>query len=289
MDEALQECPRGQECGPAGDCFTEGGDHARDPSTVHGQGAGRFLAHEEVRTGEDVLLHDLQVLRPVDLGPAGAHGRALAGVQDAELDPGLIRPFAHHSAQRVDFFDHLTFGQSADGRIAGQVSDAVHIDGQKQGLHAHVRRGHGGFASGVPGTDDDDVENLRHGGGGHCPSSGLSKSRWAKTRASAMALAMDECSLGWWAVLRMVDQHAAGMPRRRNDEATVPPPMPMIRGASFRSLFRAVFSRVTTGLSGGVPGAACSRITGAKEMDTPRRVSTSSQMARIASSIWSRE
>ena len=52
----------------------------------------------------------------------------------------------------------MAFGDAADGGVAGHLRDEVEVQREERGAQAHARGGHRGFAAGVAGADDDDVE-----------------------------------------------------------------------------------------------------------------------------------
>ena len=161
VDKPAQKGAGGDNDGPGGKRLARGDAQAADAPGLGQDVLGAVLAHGKILLGEHVALHHPHVLVAVDLGAGGAHGRPFAGIERAELDAGGVGPQAHPAAERVDLADHVPLGQSADGRIAGQVADAVHVLGEKQGLVAQSGGGHGRLAAGVSGPDHDDVE--RHG------------------------------------------------------------------------------------------------------------------------------
>ena len=92
---------------------------------------------------------------------AWARGDHTAGprrVEQTELDADGIGYFAHDAAERIDLADQVALGDAADGRVAGHLGDEVQIHGDHGGAAAHAGGGAGGFAPGVSGADDDDVE-----------------------------------------------------------------------------------------------------------------------------------
>ena len=94
----------------------------------------------------------------VALGAGGPDGRAAGGVQKAELDSYGVGDFAHDSAEGVDFADQVAFGDASDGGVARHLRDEIDVEGVKGSLESHAGAGYGGFAAGVSGADDDDVE-----------------------------------------------------------------------------------------------------------------------------------
>ena len=61
----------------------------------------------------DRLLHRGPVKGTIGLRARPADGRALAAVEDTELDAGPIRHAAHQAVQRIDFADKVTLAQPA--------------------------------------------------------------------------------------------------------------------------------------------------------------------------------
>jgi hypothetical protein len=91
------------------------------------------------------------------LGARTPHGGALRTVEHPELDGREVRDAAHLSAQSVYLSDNLTFGDSADCRVAGHRGHFGHIHRKQQRARAETRGGRGRFASGVSAADDDNI------------------------------------------------------------------------------------------------------------------------------------
>jgi len=136
VDQARQKGAGGEQDRPGRERLARGHPYPRGPAACRQHGFHRVLTDEQVRLGEDGALDHPHVGLAVDLGPGRAHGRAFAGVEGAELDAGGVGPKSHHAAQGVDFPYHVPLGQAADGRIAGQMADAVHVLGDEQGGQA---------------------------------------------------------------------------------------------------------------------------------------------------------
>jgi len=49
----------------------------------------------------------------------------------------------------------MALGDAADGGVAGHLRDEVKVKREQSGAQAHAGRGHGRFAAGVSGADDD--------------------------------------------------------------------------------------------------------------------------------------
>ena len=63
----------------------------------------------------------LPIELPVRLGARGAHRRALAGIQDAELDAGAVRGARHGAAQGIDLPHQMALADAADGGVAAHL------------------------------------------------------------------------------------------------------------------------------------------------------------------------
>ena len=85
------------------------------------------------------------------------HGRSLRSVEHAKLHGSGIRHLAHLSAQCVDLSDDLSFGNAADGRIAAHLGYFVHVHRDQHRACTHACCGTCRFASGVSGTDHNDI------------------------------------------------------------------------------------------------------------------------------------
>jgi hypothetical protein len=132
-------------------------------STTAGREADAHLRH---RAGHPVALHQQVVhrlleqpqvglvLQPaadrglvedaVGLRPRGAHRRALAGVEDAELDAALVGGQRHGAAQRVHLLDQVALADAADAEglqlICPSVSMLCVSSSVAQPMRAAARR-----------------------------------------------------------------------------------------------------------------------------------------------------
>ena len=95
----------------------------------------------------------------VGLGARTAHRRALAAVEQPELDAGRIGRPAHHAVQRIDLAHQMALAEPADRRIAGHRADrvAAHASPGPSAApsRAATRRR---LAAGMAAADDDDIE-----------------------------------------------------------------------------------------------------------------------------------
>ena len=83
--------------------------------------------------------------------------RTFPSIQHSELDARGIRIEPHHSAQRVDFSDHLTFRLPTDRRVAGHLTDGIKILCKHQRFAPKTSRSTRRLDPGVTGTDHDHI------------------------------------------------------------------------------------------------------------------------------------
>ena len=158
MDDAAQEGSGRDDDGAGADrpavLEHDAGTAAR---AVDRQVAGGALDDVEARLLGQDRLHGPAVQLPVGLGPRSAHRRALAAVEDAELDAGPVDRPAHDAVQRVDLAHQMALGEPADRRIARHDADGVAAMGQQHGAGAGTCRGRRRLAAGMAAADHDDI------------------------------------------------------------------------------------------------------------------------------------
>ena len=164
VQASVQEGACGQKHLAGGKAKPLGRAHARNPGVVRSHGRDLVLPEAQARRVVERLLEDALVSLAVYLSAGGAHGRALAHVQHAELDARGIGPEAHHAPQGVDFAHHMALGQAADGRVAGKITQAVQIAGDEQHVVPQTGQGHSGLAAGMAAARHNAVKKrIRHG------------------------------------------------------------------------------------------------------------------------------
>ncbi len=100
----------------------------------------------------------LLVQHAVGLGAGGAHRRTLRGIEDAELDAGLVGGRCHGAAQRIHLAYQMALADAADRRVAAHRPEGVEVVGQQQRVRPCPRCGERGLGAGVAAADDDDIE-----------------------------------------------------------------------------------------------------------------------------------
>ena len=165
MDAAVEKGAGRQHHGTATEANTDLRDHtghavAFDDDIVH-----RLLEQPQVGLVLQPAADGRAVQHPVGLRARGAHRRALAAVEDAELDAGFVGGRRHRAAQRVDLLDQMALADAADRRVAAHLPQRLDVVRQQQRAAAHARRGQRGLGAGMAATDDDHVElpRVEHG------------------------------------------------------------------------------------------------------------------------------
>ena len=163
MDQAAQEGAGGEHHGAGHEALAVGGDDAGDVIAIGDEVLDRGFDHFEVRRGADRRLHGLAVKLAVGLGAGALDRRALALVEDAELDARLVGHAAHQTVQGVDLAHEMALAETADGGIAGHLADRGEAVGEERRPGAKARGRSAGLAAGMAAADDDDVESLARG------------------------------------------------------------------------------------------------------------------------------
>ena len=124
-----------------------------------------LLEEREVRLVLEQRANGAPVELPVRLRARGPHGRALAGIERAELDAGAIRGARHGAAERIDLAHEVALADAAHRRVAAHLPERLDALGEQQRLRAHARGRKRGLGAGVAATDDDDIEWAREAHG----------------------------------------------------------------------------------------------------------------------------
>src|SRR5690606_23193851 len=137
------------------------GDGAANALALNDQVVDGLLENTQIRLIFENRADCRLVQNPIGLGAGGAHRRALARIQDSELDAAAIGRGGHGTAERIDFLDQVAFADAADGRVARHLPQSLDVVGQQQRFAAHPRRGQTGRGAGVAAADHDDVKAVR--------------------------------------------------------------------------------------------------------------------------------
>ena len=119
------------------------------------------------------MLHHLLVFPTVGLRPKGVDRRSFAPVQHSVLDAGFVSGNAHFAPKGIQFPDKVTLAGAADGGIAGQVGNCIHIDCKKDGAAAQTGGCQCRFNAGMSGTDHGNITSTCVIGGHNYSSSSV--------------------------------------------------------------------------------------------------------------------
>ena len=161
VDLTVEESTRRQHDGARAEAQADLRDGTDDTVALDHQVIDGLLEQPQVRLVFQARTDRLLVQHAVGLGAGGAHGRALRGVQDAELDARFVGGDGHRAAHGVDFLDQVALADAADRGVAGHRPEGFNIVSEQQGLLAHARRRERRFGAGMAAANDDYVEFCR--------------------------------------------------------------------------------------------------------------------------------
>ena len=138
-----------------------------DPVAFQQQVIDRLLEQPQVRLVLQPLADRRLVEQPIGLCPGRAHRRALARIEDAELDAGFVGGQRHRAAQRVDLLDQVPLADAADRRVAAHLAERFDVVREQQRGAAHAGGGQRRLGAGMAAADNDDIKGLgvEHGVG----------------------------------------------------------------------------------------------------------------------------
>jgi hypothetical protein len=152
-----EEGPRGDHDRPA--AMEDVGliDDAPDPPILNDETFHKALKKVKARLLLQDGLHRETVELLVALETGGLDGWPFGGVQQPEVDGGLVGNPAHLTAQGIGLLDELALGKAPDRGVAGHQRNRVQVDVEQQGFAAHPGRRERGLAARMPTPDNDDV------------------------------------------------------------------------------------------------------------------------------------
>ncbi len=161
VDKAAEEGTGGQYHRFGEETQAHLGHHAFDLVLLDDQVVAGLLEYPQVRLVFQDFTHHCLVDSAVGLCTGGAYGRALAVVQNAELDAALVGGQRHGAAEGIDLFDQMAFANTANGGVAAHVTEGFHVMGQQQGFHTHACRRKRSLGTGMAAADDDHFKTGR--------------------------------------------------------------------------------------------------------------------------------
>ena len=127
MHLAIQEGARGEHDGPGPELDAQLRDDTHHAVTFQQQIIHRLLEEGEIGLIFQCLPNGLAIQDTVSLGARGSNRGALAGIENPELDTGVIGGNGHDAAQRIDFLDKMPLADPANRRVAGHLTQGVNI------------------------------------------------------------------------------------------------------------------------------------------------------------------
>jgi len=165
VDAAIQEGAGRQYHRACPEAHTHLGDGAHHAVTLQHQVIHRLL--EEPQPGlvlqppaDGRLVQHAVGLRPRCAHGRAAHGRALAAIEDAELDAGLVGGGRHRAAQGVHLLHQMALADAADAGVAAHLPKRLDVVRQQQRGAAHTCGGQRGLGAGMAATNDDHIKRL---------------------------------------------------------------------------------------------------------------------------------
>jgi hypothetical protein len=140
-------CRQHHSTGP--DSYSELSHNTRYSLTREDKVIHALLEKPEVRLIFDSPSDRLAIKLAVGLGSCSAHSGALAGIERAKLNPGLIGRRSHRTAQRIHFFYQVAFSYTPDRRVTGHLPHRLDIMGKKQRFLAHAGSSQSGLGASV--------------------------------------------------------------------------------------------------------------------------------------------
>ena len=160
MDFAVQKGAGRQHHSAASELDADLRDGADHPVAFNHQIINRLLEQPQVGLVFEHAANGGLVQNPVGLGPRGAHSRALARIENAELNAALVGGQRHGAAQGIDLLDQVALADAANRGVAAHLAQRFDVVAEQQGLATHASRSQCGLGAGMAAADDDHVKFL---------------------------------------------------------------------------------------------------------------------------------
>ena len=127
VDLAVEESAGRQHHGARQELQTDLRHGADDAVAFDDQIIDRLLEQPQIRLVFQARTDGGLVENAVGLGARGADCRAFRGVQDAELDAGLVGGNRHRAAHGIDLLDQVALADATDGGVARHLAQCLNI------------------------------------------------------------------------------------------------------------------------------------------------------------------
>ena len=138
-----------------------GEGEAGDAPPLEPKGAGLAFDDGQARLGVDQRMDRRLVALAVGLDARAADRGALAGVEHAIVDRGVVRGARDQAVIGVDLADQMALAEPAHRRIARHRADLAAAEADQSDRRAQPRRRGRSLGPGMAAADHDDVEILR--------------------------------------------------------------------------------------------------------------------------------
>ncbi len=165
MDLAVQESARRQHHRAAAKADTHLRHSPHHAVALHHQVVHGLLEQPQIRL---VLQHAADgglVQDAVSLRPRGAHGGALAAVENAELDAALVRGQRHGATQRIHLFHQVALADAANAGVAAHLPQRLDVVREQQRSLPQARGSQRGLGARMATADNDHIKflGIQHG------------------------------------------------------------------------------------------------------------------------------
>ncbi len=158
MDLATQKSAYRKDDRTRSELETHRGDDAGNAAVFDPEVGDFGLEQRQVRLVLDDQADRFLIESAVGLRSRRTNGRALAGIERAELDAGTVDRARHRTAQRIDFTDEVPLADTADRRVAAHLSQGLDALRDEQSACTASCRGERGLGAGMAATHHDHVE-----------------------------------------------------------------------------------------------------------------------------------
>src|ERR1700722_6375716 len=155
VDLAAQECADGQDDGAGAKLDAALRDDTHHAVALDHKISRFLLEQRQIVLGLEHAANRALVELPIGRRPRCGAPRALAQVQGAKLDAGLIGRGRHRAAQCVDLLDQMALADAADRGVATHLPQRLDVVRQQQRPLPHARSRKRGFGARMAAADHD--------------------------------------------------------------------------------------------------------------------------------------
>ena len=158
MNDAAQERAGRDDDSAADECAPIGQGDPGGGTSIAENARGFAFDDSQVRRFHYERLHRVPIETPIGLGTRTLYGGTLAAIEEAELNPRLIRRARHQTIEGVNLANEVPLAEPTNCGVAGHFADGREALCDERRRGAATGRGGGRFRSGMSPADDDDVK-----------------------------------------------------------------------------------------------------------------------------------